>query len=144
MRPQCRQAGCLRLGMKAHVMDVEAVVKARFLVLGRFQCLQHGVHAGVAIDVDVHGKAGVPEGAHARLQHGRGHQPLAVVTVGVAGLAHLHQLREHGAVGEKLHGLGIPDLGAAARQPGLHSLQAGIEGDGLVGRAHGPDASGSV
>ena len=94
--------------------------------------------------MDVHGKAGVPEGAHARLQHGRGHQPLAVVTVGVAGLAHLHQLREHGPIGKELHGLGVPDLGAAARQPGLYRLQTSIEGDGLVGWAHGAYAAGAV
>ena len=103
MRAERGQARRLRLRVEAHVVGVEAVVEARLLVLRRFERAQHGVHAAVAVDVHVDLPAGVPERAHAGGQHLGRHQPFAVVAIGVAGRAHLHELREDRAIREQLH-----------------------------------------
>ncbi len=118
----------------ADVVHEEAVIKPRLAGLRGFECGQHRVHPTVAIDMHMHLPAGFPESLHTCGQHLGRHQPLAVVTIHVAGRIHLHQLREHGAIGKQLGGLAEPDLVPGALEQLLHGLQASGEVNRLVGR----------
>lgn len=93
MGAQRRQPHGLDLGVEADVVGMDVVVEAWLVLPGGFERIEHGIHAGVVIDMHMHRVAGVPQRQHAGLHHRRGHQPFTVMAVDVAGSVHLHQLR---------------------------------------------------